>query len=95
MGRFLGSVHQTGRKQRFQHRPTIDLEEYLHQPCAELASNDLVPAALMQSLDKLGAELLQRWHRDCHPGNILWRDGPLFVDSTMRVTDPRCRISGC
>ena len=93
VGRFLGRIHQTGRKQRFQHRPTIDLEEYLHQPRAELASNDLVPAALksalMQSLDKLGAALQQRWHRDwqplrlhgdCHPGNILWRDGPLFVD---------------
>ncbi|KAB1051710.1 serine/threonine protein kinase, partial [Cronobacter sakazakii] len=21
-----------------------------------------------------------RLHGDCHPGNILWRDGPLFVD---------------
>ncbi len=22
----------------------------------------------------------RRLHGDCHPGNILWRDGPLFVD---------------
>ncbi len=21
-----------------------------------------------------------RLHGDCHPGNILWRDGPMFVD---------------
>ncbi|OQP34866.1 serine/threonine protein kinase [Pantoea latae] len=93
VGRFLGRIHQTGRKQRFTHRPTIDLEEYLHQPRAELASNPLVPAALkptlLQAIDKLGVALQQRWHHswqplrlhgDCHPGNILWRDGPLFVD---------------
>ena len=93
VGRFLGRIHQTGRKQRFEQRPTMDLEEYLHQPRAELASNALVPAslkaALLQAVDKLGVALQQRWHHswqplrlhgDCHPGNILWRDGPLFVD---------------
>ncbi|WP_312110035.1 serine/threonine protein kinase [Pantoea septica] len=93
VGRFLGRIHQTGRKQRFEHRPTMDLEEYLHQPRAELASNTLVPAslksALLQAVDKLGVALQQRWHHswqplrlhgDCHPGNILWRDGPFFVD---------------
>ena len=93
VGRFLGRIHQTGRKQRFEHRPTMDLEEYLHQPRAELASNALVPAslkpALLQAVDKLGVALQQRWHHswqplrlhgDCHPGNILWRDGPFFVD---------------
>lgn len=93
VGRFLGRIHQTGRKQCFQHRPTMDLDEYFHRPRAELASNDLVPAslrpALLQALDNLGRALQQRWHHnwqplrlhgDCHPGNILWRDGPLFVD---------------
>ncbi|MGJ0194206.1 serine/threonine protein kinase [Pantoea sp. RRHST58] len=93
VGRFLGRIHQTGRKQRFEHRPSMDLEEYLHQPRAELASNVLVPAslkaALLQAVDKLGVALQQRWHHswqplrlhgDCHPGNILWRDGPFFVD---------------
>jgi len=93
VGRFLGRIHQTGSKQRFQHRPTMDLDEYLHQPRAELANNSLVPAslkpALLRAIDKLGSALEQRWHHnwqplrlhgDCHPGNILWRDGPLFVD---------------
>lgn len=93
VGRFLGRIHQTGRKQSFQHRPTMNLDEYLHQPRAELATSSLVPAslkpALLQAIDNLISAVEQRWHHnwqplrlhgDCHPGNILWRDGPLFVD---------------
>jgi len=29
-----------------------------------------------------------RLHGDCHPGNILWRDGPHFVDLDDCVTGP-------
>lgn len=93
VGRYLGRIHQTGRKQAFQHRPSMDLAEYLYQPREDLASSALVPSslkgALLQSVDKLGVALQQHWHHrwqplrlhgDCHPGNILWRDGPFFVD---------------
>lgn len=43
----------------------------------------------MQATDALTSAVIARWqpgydalrlHGDCHPGNILWRDGPLFVD---------------
>lgn len=32
VGRYLGRMHQTGRKQLFIHRPTIGLNEYLIEP---------------------------------------------------------------
>lgn len=93
VGRFLGRIHQTGRKSVFQHRPGIGLDEYVYQPRQQLEQSALVPPALkealLEALDKLIATLAQRWHSDwqplrlhgdCHPGNILWRDGPLFVD---------------
>ncbi|MCX2959837.1 MAG: phosphotransferase, partial [Serratia symbiotica] len=43
----------------------------------------------LQALDSLIEAVKPHWqlgwqprrlHGDCHPGNILWRDGPLFVD---------------
>ena len=93
VGRFLGRIHQTGRQSLFQERPTFGLEEYVFQPRRELEQSILVPAALKDALlnavDKLSGTLQQCWHSqwqplrlhgDCHPGNILWRDGPMFVD---------------
>lgn len=93
VGRFLGRIHQTGRKNLFRHRPDMGLDEYVHQPRQQLEQSSLVPSALkdplLKVLDKLIATLQQRWHNnwqplrlhgDCHPGNILWREGPFFVD---------------
>lgn len=93
VGRFLGRIHQTGRKSLFQQRPAFGLEEYVHQPRQQLEQSVLVPSALkaplFKVLDKLITSLEQQWHNnwqplrlhgDCHPGNLLWRDGPLFVD---------------
>lgn len=93
VGRFLGRIHQTGKKRTFAARPTIGLQEYVHEPRQVLENSELIPAALkvqlLQSLDRLITTLQSCWHTDwtplrlhgdCHPGNILWRDGPLFVD---------------
>lgn len=93
VGRFLGRIHQVSAKQRFQHRPTIGLEEYLHQPRVLLQQSNMIPMHLERSffhdLDRLIAAIEAQWpqqtamirlHGDCHPGNILWRDGPMFVD---------------
>ncbi len=93
VGRFLGRIHQTGKKNAFAARPTIGLQEYVHEPRLVLENSELVPATLkvqlLQSLDRLITSLQSCWHTDwtplrlhgdCHPGNILWRDGPLFVD---------------
>ena len=93
VGRFLGRLHQTGRKQLFVARPEIGIKEYLLEPRAVFEHSTLIPAGLkkrfLAAADKLieavtakwdgGAKIL-RMHGDCHAGNILWRDGPLFVD---------------
>lgn len=93
VGRYLGRLHQTGRKADFDHRPTIGLTEYFTQPRQVLAESVLIPAGikgeLLSVIDGVGSVLQQMWHQqwrplrlhgDCHPGNILWRDGPFFVD---------------
>ncbi|NOH71504.1 serine/threonine protein kinase [Vibrio pectenicida] len=93
VGRFLGRIHQVGSKAPFQHRPTISLDEYLYQPRKVLEQAQFIPthleAAFFNDLDLLIKYIKQHWqesypvirlHGDCHPGNILWRDGPMFVD---------------
>lgn len=93
VGRYLGRLHQIGQRQRFQYRPTIDLDAYLEQPRITLETTALLPAAqkrdflaVLERVIKLVKEhwhnrwLGRRLHGDCHSGNILWHDGPLFVD---------------
>lgn len=93
VGRFLGRIHKVGASKPFLHRPTLSLDEYLHQPRHTLEYSHCIPTHLQRvffhDLDILIAEIKQHWvptqpqirlHGDCHPGNILWRDGPMFVD---------------
>ncbi len=92
MGRFIGRIHKVAASQPFKHRPAIDTDSYLHQPLALLRRGNLVPAHLTSAFftiadmvaEKAAADYqvgeLIRLHGDCHPGNILWRDGPSFVD---------------
>jgi len=93
VGRYLGRIHQTGRRKLFAERPTIGIDEYLLEPRALFEQTKLIPVALkaafLKATDTLIEEVKLRWHDrfdslrlhgDCHPGNILWRDGPLFVD---------------
>lgn len=93
VGRFLGRIHQVGSESLFTARPTIGLDEYLHRPREVLAECSLIPKSLREpffaATDNLIATTGEFWHTDwqplrlhgdCHPGNILWRDGPLFVD---------------
>lgn len=93
VGRYLGRMHQTGRKQRFVARPEIGTNEYLLEPRQVFELSPLIPAGLkdafLSATDKLIDAVMAQWHGranilrlhgDCHAGNILWRDGPLFVD---------------
>ncbi|WGW00411.1 serine/threonine protein kinase [Vibrio sp. YMD68] len=93
VGRFLGRIHQVGQQRTFAHRPTISLDEYLYQPRKLLENSTFIPMhlenAFFSDLDLLISRLEAQWlpnvdvirlHGDCHPGNILWRDGPMFVD---------------
>lgn len=93
VGRFLGRIHKLGASKTFKERPTIGLDEFLVQPRNALENSSFIPhhleTAFFSDLDRLIAELSSRWqenwqsirlHGDCHPSNILWRDGPMFVD---------------
>lgn len=93
VGRFLGRIHKIGGCKTFIHRPNLGLEEYLYQPKRILEQASFIPShlqnAFFNDLNLLIERIEQYWqptqspirlHGDCHPGNILWRDGPMFVD---------------
>ncbi|QKJ89107.1 Stress response kinase A [Paramixta manurensis] len=93
VARFIARIHQTSSQRLFSHRPTFGLAEYLTEPQRLLEQCSLIPAslkpALLRSVARLDKSLHESWHTnwvplrlhgDCHPGNILWRDGPFFVD---------------
>ena len=95
LGRFLGRIHAIGAASKFKTRPALTIESFGHQPVQELISGRWLPAHLESAFESLAQDLLTsieaayervgkisniRLHGDCHPGNILWRDGPFFVD---------------
>lgn len=101
VGRYLGRLHQTGRKKDFRARPTIGTNEYLIEPRQIFETSTLIPAGLktrfLTAADTLIDGVMAQWHSrfsqlrlhgDCHAGNILWRDGPLFVDLDDARTGP-------
>ncbi|WP_375751983.1 serine/threonine protein kinase [Vibrio sp. HN007] len=101
VGRFMGRIHSVGQQSSFQHRPSISLDEYLYQPRKLLQNSSFIPMhlenAFFSDLDMLISSIEKHWnsdftpirlHGDCHPGNILWRDGPMFVDLDDSRTGP-------
>ena len=46
VGRYLGRLHQTGRKQRFNARPEIGVQEYLLEPRQVFEQATLIPSGL-------------------------------------------------
>jgi len=93
VGRYLGRIHAVGSRRPFGCRPVLGCEEFVEQSRRFLAGLELIPQALrpafFNALDTLADAVIQQYrpagegirlHGDVHPGNILWRDGPLFVD---------------
>lgn len=96
LGRLVARVHNIGALRRFEHRPTLDIDQFGVQSRAFLLDQGFIPAELETAYDTLTADLIEqvraafgragnptrlRLHGDCHPGNILWADdGPHFVD---------------
>ena len=94
MGRFIGRMHKVGSATSFAHRQSVNCANTLDFAKSILAESELLPSTLHtsfwailnpvidQTRDRF--ETVQtaslRLHGDCHPGNILWRDGPTFVD---------------
>jgi Ser/Thr protein kinase RdoA (MazF antagonist) len=95
LGRFLGRIHAVGADKSFHSRPALTIKSFGYEPVKELVEGRWLPPHLETAFTSLADDLLIsieasykragkfskiRLHGDCHPGNILWRDGPLFVD---------------
>lgn len=101
VGRCLGRLHQVSQSRPFHCRPQLDVATMLEAPRQLLAAGEWLPRALAKPffgvLDELIAHVREQMtlpveqialHGDCHPGNILWRDGPLLVDFDDCSTGP-------
>jgi len=95
LGRALGRMHAVGRAGRFAHRTAVSIAALGREPRDWLIARRWLPAHLEEAFRTLTDDLLMhveaawarageltsiRLHGDAHAGNILWRDGPHFVD---------------
>jgi len=92
LGRILGRLHAIGATRPFHDRPALDVDGFA-RASHRLLADGFVPAELRLAYDSLCADLiprlesayppglpgLQRCHGDLHPGNILSRDGALWL----------------
>ncbi len=104
IGRFLGRLHAVGRRRPFVHRHRLDaavdgrraialLVDGGHVSDAERpawqAAAEQALAAAEDAFAALPDLATMRLHGDCHPGNILWRDGaPHVVDLDDAMQGP-------
>jgi Ser/Thr protein kinase RdoA (MazF antagonist) len=96
MGRFLGRIHAVGALKPFEHRPTLDIDNFGIAPRDYLLAHDFIPPDIAEAwrsvadlaldgvrgcFERAGSVETIRLHGDCHGGNVLWTDdGPHFVD---------------
>jgi Ser/Thr protein kinase RdoA (MazF antagonist) len=95
LGRFIGRIHAVGKTKPFEFRPALTPERFGEDSVATIREGRWVPPHMETAFDSLAGDLMIsirsayersgnvrmiRLHGDCHPGNLLWRDGPYFVD---------------
>lgn len=95
LGRFIGRIHAVGQARPFAHRPALTAANFGDDSIRTITEGRWLPAHLEEAFNSLSSDLMKsieeaykragsvsniRLHGDCHPGNILWRDGPFFVD---------------
>ena len=95
MGRFLGRIHGIGVRRRFTRRAELDWRTMGRDSVRFLLEHEWIPPHVLEAYTTLCKDLLSlverrfdetshvprlRLHGDCHPGNVLWTDGPHFVD---------------
>ncbi len=95
LGRFIGRIHALGAATDYVERPALDIATFGFEPRDWIAEHRIVPppidAAWAGIVDvalqavaacdaAAGPSRMLRLHGDCHLGNVLWTDGPHFVD---------------
>ena len=95
LGRTIAQIHNVGATKNFEHRPSINTNDYGISSKVWLLENHFIPPNLEKQYDQICTELTMlteeklknfesekiRIHADCHLGNILWREEhPHFVD---------------
>ncbi len=95
LGRFIGRIHAVGRSRDFRNRPALTPERFGDEAVATIRDGRWLPPHMETAFETLADDLMAhirnaydrcgsphpiRLHGDCHPGNLLWRDGPYFVD---------------
>jgi Ser/Thr protein kinase RdoA (MazF antagonist) len=103
MGRFLGRIHLVGAQRVFRHRGFLDWRTLGRDSVRYLIDKEWIPNHVREAYASVTADLLTRierrleeladiavlrLHGDCHPGNVLWTDGPHFVDLDDCLTGP-------
>jgi Ser/Thr protein kinase RdoA (MazF antagonist) len=104
LGRFIGRLHEVGRRRPFEHRHKLDARADGQRALKLLLDGDFVPptelpawrasceaalAATCAAFDELAPLPTLRLHGDCHLGNVLWRDGsPHIVDLDDAMQGP-------
>lgn len=104
IGRTLGRMHAVGAAGHFHERLTLGIQSHALEPVSFLLDSGWLPAELEANFEALCHHLLDeietgwersgqtpvlRLHGDCHPGNILWRNGSAhFVDLDDAMTGP-------
>ena len=95
LGRFIGRIHAIGRSRPFSCRPALTPERFGDDSITTILGGQWLPPHMETAFESLASDLMIsirnayeragnvhsiRLHGDCHPGNLLWRDGPFFVD---------------
>jgi len=95
LGRFIGRIHAVGRSRPFDCRPELTPQRFGDDSIRTIQEGQWMPPHMETAWDSLTGDLMLhihsaweragnprviRLHGDCHPGNLLWRDGPYFVD---------------
>jgi Ser/Thr protein kinase RdoA (MazF antagonist) len=103
MGRFLGRIHLVGAQRPFRHRAVLDWRTLGRDAARYLIDQDWIPHHVLAAYESVTRDVLSaierrfadladlrrlRLHGDCHPGNVLWTDGPHFVDLDDCINGP-------
>jgi Ser/Thr protein kinase RdoA (MazF antagonist) len=104
IGRTLARLHVVGASRSFEHRLVQAVDWQAIEPVRYLLEAQWLPPSLEENFeaianllideiedawDRAGDFAMLRLHGDCHPGNVLWRDGGAhFVDLDDAMTGP-------